>query len=132
METEFGHYYDHFADGLKLISLAYAFYVIYYPNIDNINNNLIHIIFLLFTIHFSIKNQLYVLEGKKVHKSLILWVKLGSLFGKKERLKKIIKYTRYFDESASILYITLIISCLHYRMFLKKENVLATLRQIVK
>ena len=119
MESEIGYYYDHIADGLKILSLAYAFYILYYPKIDDVNMVIIYLIFLLCTIHFSIKSRLYSLEGEKVDLTLQPWIKIGAIFGKKEKLQKMAQYTKYFDESMSLIYITLVMSIIHYRIYFK-------------
>ena len=44
------------------------------------------------------------------------WAYIASFIGGKERLENIAKYTKYFDESSSMLYIIIIVGILHYRL----------------
>lgn len=115
-ETLFGHFYDHIADGIKVISLAYAFYTIYYRHMDNFSMGLIYFIFLMCNVHFVVKHRLYDLEGKEVDLTRLVWVKIGSFTSNTEMLRKVAKITKYFDEASSILYISLLFSILHYRL----------------
>ena len=116
LETSFGHFYDHIVDAVKVGSLLYTIYVIYYRWIDNFSMGIIYLISILCIIHFSIKQRLYILNDKKVDMGLESWAYMGSLIGGKERLENIAKYSKYFDESSSMLYIVIIIGIFHYRL----------------
>jgi len=115
-ETFFGHLYDHIADGIKVLSLAYALYTIYYRYLDNYSMGVIYFIFIMCNIHFIVKHRLYDLEGKEVDLTRMVWAKMGSFTKNKEKLRQVAKITKYFDEASSVLYITLIFSILHYRL----------------
>ena len=116
LETPFGHFYDHIVDSIKIGSLIYTIYIIYYRWIDIFSMGIIYIISILCIIHFSIKQKLYILNGKKVDMGLEYWAYIASFIGGKERLENIAKYTKYFDESSSMLYIIIIVGILHYRL----------------
>ena len=113
MQTDFGYYYDHLADNIKVYALVFAVYFLYGNKFGFKELALIFIISILSTTYFSAKYRLLELSGKK-DKMNKIWSKLGSLVKDEEKLIKIVYYTKYFDENYSLIYLLLILTYIHY------------------
>lgn len=112
LNTKFAEKYFVVAMWIKLIFITGVIYALYYRRITYGVLLLIFIIFLLGNLHYSIENMV----EKKINPSkktfILFW---NVLFKNKneEELKKILKFTRYFDDVMTLLYCTIIIIYIH-------------------
>jgi len=117
MESKFGYYYDHIADGVKIGALFYMMYMLYRNKITFFQINLILLICFISTVYFSSKARLQELNGIKHNHVNKLWSHLGKYLGDKNTLANLIKYSKYFDENFSLIYILCIISYIHFKYY---------------
>jgi len=112
METKYGVYYDRMADWIKLVSTYLVFTHIYQKKINYKIIGITILVFTLCNIHFTVKKALENNDEENI--CVKIWSKCVSWISK-EKLEKISNYTRYFDETMTIVYLILIMSYIHYK-----------------
>ena len=114
LDSKVGYYYDRMADNIKIMGLIFVFYILYEDKIK-INHIIIFItISLLGNLNFALRIRLTELNSEKYHNYLKPWNYLGKLFGSKENIIKITRFTRYFDETSIFIYYLFAIAYFHY------------------
>lgn len=114
METIIGKMYSHLVDNIKILGLIYIVFIIYKNQISNTIINIFIILTILSNINYAIKIRTKNLNKIPYDKQLEPWNYLGMLFGSEEKLKKISKFTRFFDDSMIFVYFLVSIIYLHY------------------
>lgn len=105
-------YYNRIAEGIKVFSLFYLFYITYEQKINITTFLIVFMVFLGAHLRFSIKNTIKVKEEEKIDKVLELWTipyKNISL----EKLKEIKKYLVLFKERYIMFYIICLMIIIH-------------------
>ena len=105
--TKFGNTYDNIVNWFKILLLLQVFYQIYNKKIDNQILCLTMFILFMCNIHYSIKSCIRDKLGKKIDYPTKIWIK-PICKNKLEDLISYCKFTKYFDENCSFIYITLI------------------------
>lgn len=108
-ETKFGEFYDKFADWLRLISVYIIFTGLYKKKINNISIILVISIFMFCNLNFMFKNI-----NKKNNKCIEIWKKCITKIDK-DSIYYYSNFTKFFDESMVIVYLTLIMIYIHYK-----------------
>lgn len=117
METQFGAFYDRLADWIKLSTVLYAIYILYYKKITTF----IILLFIVLMIFCNINYSLKMLKNKselKLNNNIstkftLKWIKLYEKININTR-EKLAKFTKYFDETMMILYLVCIIIYIHH------------------
>lgn len=114
LDTKFGYYYDRIADNIKILGLIFVFYILYETKINIIHILIFIALSLLGNLNFALRIRLKELNNEKYHYHLKPWNYLGKLFGSKENIIKLTKFTRYFDETSIFIYYLFAIVYFHY------------------
>jgi hypothetical protein len=108
LNTKFAEKYFIIGMWIKLISITGIIYALYYRKITYPIILLIFIIFMLGNLHYSIESMLEKRLNPSKKTFILFW---DVLFKKKsdDELKKILKFTRYFDDIMTLLYCAIIV-----------------------
>jgi len=108
-DSESIKYYQRVAEWLKLVSMFVIFYRLYKKNINHVIIAIVIIVLSLCNINFVIQDY------NKENKCIELWSKCVIKILNKDSLQCISKFTNYFDESMTIIYLFVIMTYLFYK-----------------
>ena len=108
-DSESIKYYQRVAEWLKMVSMFVIFYRLYKNNINQVVITIVMIVLSLCNINFVIQDY------NKENKCIELWKKCVIKILKEDRLHYIGKFTSYFDESMTIIYLFIIMTYLFYK-----------------
>ena len=114
METKIGQYYDHLADNIKILGLIFVFYILYEDKIQSYHISIFICLAIIGNINFALRIRLKHFENESYDIMLEPWNILGKIFGSKENVIKLSKFTRYFDDTSLFIYYLFAIIYFHY------------------
>ena len=116
METKAGKVYNRTADWIKLLTLYSFFTTIYKNKIHKLEVILGIIVLVICNIHFTVKKKININLNKCNDENTYVkqWTKLIK-FIDHSNLTDIVKFTKFFDEPMTVLYLIILMCYIHYK-----------------
>ena len=110
--TQYGNNYDNLANWFKVVLTLLLFVEVYSKKVNDNHFYLAVSLLIICNIHYSIKTCLKKKIGKKIDYYMECWIKPICKL-KKEDLDYYCSFTKYFDENAVFIYLTILMIYIH-------------------